>query len=241
MIERTISINTQIETLNKSRLGVSNGLVWGGAVYEEKYLSTSPRVLFLLKESNCQNPGEVWGLPWHLRNQVEGVIDGPQTAPVFYNIWKSVGCMMASLAYPMRDFKEISSHGSKHFNDICKEGLSKVSVLNIKKTPGTSESKPSVLREYISIPANYDLLIEEIDLLEPELVVCGGTYDFLKGASTNVSERIGTTGARYMIIPRCDSVFLDFPHPSIRGIRRNVLYTYLQCVYFFDIKSGKFE
>ncbi|NCB34694.1 MAG: hypothetical protein EOM58_01470 [Clostridia bacterium] len=225
-------LNTYLEYLNRQRLGTQSGLVWGGAVYESIYLSSFPRILFLLKESNCQTPNEVWSLPQHLRNQVEGTIDGPLSSPRLYNIWKFVGCMVAGITGNMPSYQSISSGGSDNFDKICKRALSRVAVLNIKKTPGTSESDSSVLLSYVQQPQHLELLMEEIRILSPHLVICGGTYDILTKVIKRKHEVEWSTGAKTFTCDDTGSIFLDLVHPSVRGIKRNVLYTYLQCVYY---------
>lgn len=224
-------LNARIEQMNKARLGTDKGLVWGGAVFEPFYLSSAPRILFLLKESNCQTPNEVWGLPRHLRNQVEDIADGPLTSPRLYNIWKFIGCMAAGISGNMRSYQSIAGDRA-NFTSICKQGLSKTAVLNIKKTPGTSESDSRELLSYIQQTTHLELLLEEVNLLAPQIVICGGTYGLLAQTIKDKQETVWSTGAKTFTTKSSRAVFLEFVHPSIRGVKWNLPYIYLQCVYY---------
>ena len=158
--------------------------------------------------------------------------DGPLISPRLYNIWKFVGCMMAGITGNMPSYQTISSRSEIDFDHICKQGLSKIAVLNIKKTPGTSESDSKVLEKYLQERKHLELLMEEIRLLSPQLVICGGTYDLLSKVIVQRQERVWPVGSKTFTCKEFNSVFLDFVHPSVRGIKRNVLYVYLQCVYY---------
>ncbi|NLX82991.1 MAG: hypothetical protein GXZ04_04150 [Clostridiales bacterium] len=230
-------VNAAIERMNKERLGTAKGLVWGGAVYEGLYMDSFPRILFLMKEAHCQSPQEVWGMPWHLKNQVEGRVDGPLKEPRFYKTWRFLGCMMAGITGKMPSYQSLMANGPDAFDYICKQGLSKTAVLNIKKTPGTSESNSRELMAYLKEPAHSQLLMDELSMLAPQLVICSGNYDILRSCLPDVREREWPCGARTFITAGSNAVFLEFVHPSIRGVKRNVLYTYLQCA-CYDIMTA---
>lgn len=230
-------VNAAIERMNKERLGTAQGLVWGGAVYEAQFMGNHPRILFLMKEANCQSPREVWGMPWHLKNQVEGRIDGPLKEPRFYKTWRFVGCMMAGITGKMPSYQSLMSGGSESFDQICKQGLSKTAILNIKKTPGTSESNSRELLSYLKQPVHTQLLLDELSMLAPQLVLCSGNYDILRSCLPQIQEREWPCGARSFTSAGSSAVFLEFVHPSIRGIKRNVLYTYFQCA-CYDIMTA---
>ncbi len=223
-------INARIEQLNKEALGTGNGLVWGGAVDEKVYRAARPRVLLLLKEANCITPDEVWGMPAFLKTQAYGttVHNGKVR---FDKIWRFVGALMAGITGNMPSFADISST-SAAYDMASRKGLAGLAVLNVRKYPGTSESDNRALLAYLREPKHLNLLLEEIRLLDPQLVICGGTYDMLSKALGNPLEKTWPSGARTFTVRKLDAVFLDFPHPSVRGVKPNVLYTYLQCAVY---------
>lgn len=135
-------------------------LISDGVVDSEHYAG----ILFLLKEaySRDQEFGE-----WDL---AKGLADkGP------WGMWHHV----AKWTYGLLNTDETCIAPFRDFNwDMRNAMLRRIAVVNVKKVNGVSTSESDDLEQYVQ--NNTDLLRREITHVKPKIIICGGTYDFLK-------------------------------------------------------------
>ena len=94
--------------------------------------------------------------------------------------------------------------------------LQKIAVINIKKSGGESRSKNDDLMKYVE--EDYDLIYDQIEMVNPTIIVCGYTIGFLnKVIELKGEEPINKTGENH-----CDNwhykwkdrIILDYYHPA---------------------------
>ena len=121
-----------------------------GIVKEEKWTNSEAKTLFLLKETN-KYPGDV-------RKDIIERCPAP---------WPNVG----RWAYGLRVAR---TGGNPTFADAVKnyrDALESSAVMNLKKLTGEGSSKTEELIEAIKRDKNF--IKEELEIIEPEIVVCG--------------------------------------------------------------------
>jgi hypothetical protein len=108
--------------------------------------------------------------------------------------------------------------------------LKATGVINIKKTHGESESIPEELLSCSKNPQNQDLIKKEIEILEPRLVVCGGTFEYAKIINQIAQKETHTlsTGTKYFV--NKSAYFIEFVHPAIR-IETRIIFAYFKEMY----------
>jgi len=121
-------------------------------------------VLFLLKEAYSKDdaPGE-WNLAGHLAKY------GP------WRMWNHV----ATWTYGLLNTTEsdIAPFSTLDW-ETANANLRKIAVVNLKKVNGRSVSSHDDLQMYVQ--DNMELLHDEIVCTQPRIIVCGGTFCFLK-------------------------------------------------------------
>lgn len=129
-----------------------------GVVYENSYLQSNPRLLFVMKEVNDSSGGN-----WDLRDFIrEGAI--PQT-------WNNI----ARWVYGIRNLdKEINwDFLKKNTNKLRKEILNSICVMNLKKSPGRGRTNNDELEKIATEDKEY--LKEQFPLYDPDLIICCGS------------------------------------------------------------------
>ncbi|MBQ3048774.1 MAG: hypothetical protein IJC94_02345, partial [Oscillospiraceae bacterium] len=133
--------------------------VTDGIVDEQEYLNSPRKILFLLKEVNG---GEKWNLCEFLK-------DGAKS-----QTWNNVARWTKGIFEIEREipWSEFDS-GEEQNERIRKEMLAKICVVNIKKAPGGNTS----IKDEIDNAAEQDadFLKRQINIYNPEIIVCGGT------------------------------------------------------------------
>ena len=90
------------------------------------------------------------------------------------------------------------------------EALRGVAFVNLKKTGGSATADPKEVSQYIE--QDWDLLLQQITEMNPDIVVCGSTWSLIEarfpGASASGTSRCVHRAGQF--------VFVDFWHPSNR-------------------------
>lgn len=60
-----------------------------------------------------------------------------------------------------------------------------------------------------------ELWIKEIEIMKPDLIVCGGTYNFIKGPLRLTDIQLGTGGRFAKLFDR-NCIIIDMNHPAYR-------------------------
>ncbi len=159
-----------------------------------------PRVLYLLKES--------YGGFTNIRGQ-----DFTSRSLGHGNFWKMLGMW----TYVLNNLVEGDSPDLSDFNDAHDDegyGLANVAYVNIKKEGGRSFSSWPDIRRYAR--KDRDFLNEQIDLCDPQVIVCCGTYRVYSDIICDGDIPIGS-----QFKPVYDDyngrIVIDWRHPSFRG------------------------
>jgi len=140
------------------------GFIADGLISCEDWSRQKRKVLFVLKEAYCDNVSE-FKLCDRLREE------GP-----WGSIWNrcaewSYGITESSVASPIPAYPDLD-------REKANEYLRRVAILNLKKSDGWSSSSLAEIEKY----ADYDRdeIKKEIELINPDIVVCGYVFSVLQ-------------------------------------------------------------
>lgn len=184
------------------------GFVMDGAVDPEAYLSSRPKILFLLKEVNDQDGGG-WCLREFLRNAGR-----PQT-------WSNVarwiqGIRNSPAEMPWNSIRDITDEQRRCL-------LRTVAAVNLKKTPGGHTADTSDLWNVVRRDAEY--LRQQFSFYSADLVICCGVAEVFKTHIEPASRPkwISTTRGFEFLEYSQGKFVVDYVHPAAR-VRENLLY-----------------
>lgn len=203
--------------------GTTPILVYDGIINEDVYSQIKGcRTLFLLKDVNASDLEHNENLCDWLRNHRlnPGKMD---------NIWINVCLWNHILEGNDVNYIQYCREDLEHLDpEKLIKHLEHVAVANIKKSKGN----PEVVGDVVSIAAkvNQGLLVKEVDLIQPRLIACGGTFDQAKKIWRIPRNEVkhlssGTPYFRYQ-----DKLFIDVFHPSWYMVHQRVLAAYIQVV-----------
>lgn len=126
-------------------------------------------------------------------------------------------------------FEEYVAAGRREDENKRKQ-LGKTAIVNLKKTWGGGSTPWDELNHYLSSEVARDVVRKQIDIIAPDVVICGGkgvTFDFAKIIfKPQKIEKIQASGKEYRYFKYGDAVFIDFYHPSCWNIKAETLYNY---------------
>ena len=170
-------------------------LITDGIVDVENYAG----ILFLLKEAYVRERenGE-----WNLTQELAAY--GP------WGMWNHV----AQWTYGL--FNTDKTHIAP-FVKLSKEErnamLRKISVVNLKKVNGVSSSATEDLLQYTT--ENAEILRREVEHVQPRIIVCGGTFQFLKMLYNIEIEQSNDNWYYWLDLgDRKNILVLDYYHPA---------------------------
>lgn len=139
------------------------GLVEDGAVDEEAYLNSSPKLLFVLKEANDQRDGGGWDLRQFLRED-----DKPHT-------WNNIARWVEGIRHLRADLR--ADLEWKVLSEIDKnrkrQMLRSIVAINLKKSPGGHTTDTEALAKVAAEDKSF--LNKQFTIYEPDLIICCGT------------------------------------------------------------------
>lgn len=102
--------------------------------------------------------------------------------------------------------------------------LSQIALVNIKKTAGKGTVNWNDFDAYIKIPDNKEKLIQQMEIYNPDLVICGSTAWYFKQMYgwKEKDWKITSRGVRYR--QEGKTTYIDFYHPNNRGPKSLVYY-----------------
>lgn len=168
-----------------------------------------PRVLYLLKES--------YGGFTDIRGQ-----DYSSRSFSRSHFWKMLGmwtCVLDSLAEGASP--DLADFDDEHNDDGY--GLANVSYVNIKKEGGRSSSSWSDIMRYAR--KDRDFLNEQIDLCDPQVIVCCGTYRVYSGIICDGDIPCGSQ-SEPVFDAYNERIIIDWHHPSFRGTPNRDFYDF---------------
>ena len=198
MASKVSEVNALEEVLDKwaqREHHADKGFIRDGIIDPARWRKAPRKVLLLLKEGY----GE--GEDWDLRELIREQWQRPKG-----NVWWKAAywCYAAQNAVPrIPAFPSLDDD-----RKALIEALLSAGAVNIKKSDGGSSSNDDDIERYAT--ADGDLLKSQIDLINPDIVICGNTWWFVKHLWP-MAQQI------YDLVWMSDGVlFVDFWHPANR-------------------------
>lgn len=206
-----MSINQELDILYKQRQSTNEHFVGGGVIDESTFDSCEVKILMLLKEVNDIEQKDNWSLVQLIHDQIENLH--------FYPVWKRVGEWSFGLQQGFPAYQKIV--GSSKEANITK-GLFNIATTNLKKSGGSGESNHEVIKK--DAEDYKDLWTQEIQIIKPDVVICGGTFSIVQDV---LGFDYSPCGSGANVGKAMDVHFVDFYHPMYR-ISPKVLYAYFK-------------
>jgi len=187
--------------------------VYGGVFNEHEYCEQKIKLLFILKEVIDENKDERWSLVDLVSKQIED--------QKFLTIFKRMGEL--SFGHNQGFPPYHSAVANMFHNANITEGLEKLAVINLKKTGGGNISELSEIREHAL--ENRELIHKEIEIINPDLMVCGGNFDIVCEL-LDIPFTVSNSGAR--IAKYKGKLLLDFLHPGYYMLSPKIMYAYFK-------------
>lgn len=180
---------------SKKPIHKGNNFIEDGIIDLARWQKADRKILFLLKEAY----GDYENLCWLIKDEW----NGPK-----YKTWKTVSYWLYGLRKMQPD--SIPAFPKKQSEiDECNEFLLSSAVVNVKKSKGTSSSDYDDIMKYTEEDA--DLLREQILLINPEIIVCGYTFDFFEKFWR---ESITPVGDTEFVSRTHNHIIVNFWHPA---------------------------
>ena len=221
-------INEKVaKLLDSNRVLFDDKLIaFDGVVDEETFAKSRVKIAFLLKEVNENKSGRSADWRCFLEDVKREALQNES-----YKTWRNVCLWIEAFNNKDVSFMDCVDETSSEFD---KERLSKnileVAIVNINKAFGGGSSDYENLKKIAEDCK--ELLEEEIeDIIKPELVICGGTFEFAKiiCGIKNSEVKVFGTGTEYFI--HNNILYLQFVHPGWFSVNRKILFSYAKSVF----------
>jgi hypothetical protein len=204
-------INQELENLYSKWRNPNVHFVDGGVIDQHMYESSEVKVLMLLKEVNDAEQKENWSLVDLIKAQIE--------KKKFLPIWQRVGEWSFGLEQGFPYYEKIYEYMGE---ENIAEGLSSIATTNLKKSGGTGESDYEVIKNHAI--TNKDLWTREIEIIQPDVVVCGGTFPIVQEILKFDCQKCRSGGYYGKAL---NATFIGFCHPQYR-VSPKILYSYFK-------------
>lgn len=174
-------------------------LIRDGVVDESSYLSSSPRVVLVLKDVNDEGGG-----PWDLRDVLR--------KGMRWQTWNNVTRWLRGIRNLDREltWSDITAKPKKEERIAAVRSLC---VINLKKEPGGASSNRDAVNRYAHEDSTY--LAEQFELYRAELVICGGVGDTFASIIGVDGWQRTSRGLSY-IETESGCHIIDYYHPQVR-------------------------
>ena len=221
----------------------NNYFIRDGIVNQRIWDSQSTKICFFLKEA-YQKDVPVWDLTNWLCNENGG--DG-----AVVKMWRTV----AEFTYGLLNTNESTIPSYYEAKSLTQSDRSRllqyISVVNVKKSNGESRSERGDLLKYVI--ADADLLRREIELISPNVIVCGNTGSLLRvvyGAGVDKKGNVLHDGmidkescefmSSHGYLRFDNKLIIDFYHPANQFPKMMNFYT-LCCIYQKALKEKEIK
>lgn len=150
------------------KLFKGENIIYDGIVDYEQYSMTSPKILWILKEVNSEDSD--WTMRDALSNLKHESGKGLRTG------WANTFTPIVYTTNGIITGKDWDAMGNFNEDQSIIDVMQKVAYINVKKVPGGSQANWNLIKEYYS--ENKVALHEQIKLIDPEVIIFGGTYNF---------------------------------------------------------------
>ena len=237
----------------------NNGICYDGVVDNAIYNEQEIKVVVLMKETNgnthdgqkqeIQHDWDYTGWLKHqqvdnepeqrIRNSVEYI-----EYNVFYHSTFRKLCWWLSILFDTfetgtADAEKFLKNGAVDI-DVVRKVLSRVALVNLKKTWGTEKTDPGALEAYALKQDISEILREELDVLDAKLVLCCSpdVYGIIKkvygGKGTEIEAPSKVIAEKFMKVTCIDEkYFVEFYHPQYYGVKDAVFGAYAEEVFMW--------
>ena len=167
------------------------GFVQDGVICPDEWFSRDgqERILFVLKEAYEKSEKKhVWDLPCWIREERCMELENCKKECKGCFKAKNAYTRLAEWAWGIDEYKNykrkefdawlgISSKKISEYNSARRKILYSTAIINIKKSDGLKTSNTQELLRYAEI--DRDLLSKQISLINPTVIICGGTIEML--------------------------------------------------------------
>lgn len=177
-----------------------------GIVNIKKYQERRHRVIYLLKEVNSDD--NYWDLKDYLKSGARG------------SFWNNITRWTIGINNLDRHINWDEIDYIDH--EKRKEILNSIGVINIKKEIGSSKSNNEELEKYTKNNSNQ--IKEQIDIYDPEIIICCGTSYLYKNFIYNGEEKWNRSSYGVDYIERKEGKYvISWKHPQWR-VSANMMY-----------------
>jgi hypothetical protein len=203
-IEKIVQENNRLKNLIDKRaaeIGFSDKIIYDGVAFPEKYIKSSLRILWILKEAYETN--NRYG--WHVSS-----IDKPIPA-MSKNRTLGQVCRISYAVFFNCNYKEARKAKKNDLLDV----LQQIGWININKIAAGKRS-PIDLTDKYNIWK--DILKDQIETYNPDIIMCGNTLQYLSWE--NYFEKPANLrkpfkeGKQYCYYPLKDRLYINIHHPS---------------------------
>ena len=186
--------------------------VWDGIVDYAQWLENDTKLMFLFKEAFSKNGETEWNIA------TEGIAAHGGIFYVGNQANQAMQYRVAEWAYAvesaMNGKKELKHQDATANNrENSRKAMLKSAWVNIRKIDGVARSNDKVLASIAQ--RDKHLLSEQIDLINPNIILCGGTFGIVEGTLFQNAERIKETEFCYEWNGR---LIIKFRHPGRAAI-----------------------
>ena len=197
-----------------------------GAVDLEKYLNSEYKIAWILKEVNsAEDEGG-----WDMRSAIQDL----KTESGIKKGWEKTFAPICYATYGIfhdKQWEEIPNYWDKpEIVDILKN----IVYLNIKKTTGVSVAIHNDLNNFYH--ENKEILLKQIEIYNPEIVICGNTFQFLQNdLDLKGFKLVKFTDSNLCAYISDKRIYLDGYHPSARIKKENYTNDIINAVKYWKV------
>lgn len=197
---------------------IDRSFVFDGIVDENEWDKQEIKICFLLKEAYTKDKKNYfkWSLSKWLNRDESSVI----------NTWNTVALwtygILNTTESNIPEYPDLNLYNRDEKHNILK----KISAVNVKKVDGVKKSDWYDLKNYAE--KDKELLRKQIDRINPDIIICGKTFDFLRiiyGASYDETKKcvddkgeIKNSDKGYVVFTNIKTkkktIVIDYYHPA---------------------------
>lgn len=184
--------------------------IYDGVADIEGYLSTSPKIMWILKEpwGESTPAGRIRGGDWSLTDHF---LDN--------NVWKhenmwKVMIQINHAIHTNQNWRELDYIDG---NQEMIDELKRTAYINLSKMPAETSSPSNHLE--LCYPMWKDIVFEQIDLYEPDIIIFGATFPYFRDDLQITSKPIHTESGKWFADTylKDNRILVDAYHPSRKG------------------------
>jgi hypothetical protein len=193
-----------------SEPGDTREVILDGPINPKVYYSTTPKVLWLMKE-----PYDTGGGGWDFSEACKdsdfrnGLVFGsarPTWQPVVY------------IAHCVEnDFASYDSIDDLSENRSMLNALDSIAWVNIQKLPSKNVTETDMEDIFVAAEKYENLLLKQLKLFEPDVIICGGTVSVAKQFLGDIS-KVNENGYDYLVWGK--TAVIPAYHPAQRNMSR---------------------